>query len=425
MISKSVLGDSDEARAVQFEYIDKGRTCEFPNTKGDSPCQGVRMKSECPQSNCGFCYGQGTNNDRTMAKSNAWSFRMLSDYWAFDGTEDARCPERGQRWTWNDYRPVLGENSWAQLIAPLQVAFIKYGTISAIPSDDFSIALALRLLPSLKKSLTCIGGVSYAPYNTFNGERDTGFDVSTENNASLLGGLKMLKYLLQTKGIHLDKLPDINLLITNIQNYILLSYDPVNGYFRQGGSLPIWPESGCEFTWAPFPIAFAVDCQTWVMSVISPKVIDAYLVEKQYAGSSLTIWKKTKELGGYRYNVQTGQCDGLGFTVNTVDQVFSGEWTLGAINMLRIFANEYTDSSFMTEATFMRDAIERDLTKEGLVDDWYPDFGVNYANKRYFIPFGWWANPVLSTASTGWAVLMDKDYNPFYLGGQYKVNYSL
>jgi hypothetical protein len=30
-------------------------------------------------------------------------------------------------WTWNDYRPVLGENSWANLLAPLQVAYQKYG----------------------------------------------------------------------------------------------------------------------------------------------------------------------------------------------------------------------------------------------------------------------------------------------------------
>lgn len=40
-----------------------------------------------------------------------------------------------------------------------------------------------------------------------------------------------------------------------------------------------------------------------------------------------------------------------------------------------------------------------------------------YANKRFFIPWGWYANPVGATSSTGWAVLNDFLYDPFTLGG--------
>ena len=40
-----------------------------------------------------------------------------------------------------------------------------------------------------------------------------------------------------------------------------------------------------------------------------------------------------------------------------------------------------------------------------------------YANKRFRIPFGWWANPVPSLASTAWSVMADKNFNPFILGG--------
>jgi len=133
------------------------------------------------------------------------------------------------------------------------------------------------------------------------------------------------------------------------------------------------------------------------------------------------IWEKTKELSGYKYNPQTKRADGLGFSDND-KSVFSGEWTLGAINMLRIFAKQYNDNSFSDEAAYMRDAIERELKQEQNING-ENVVGVSYSNKRYFIPFGWWANPVLSSASTGWTALVDRNFNPFYLGGNYDVNY--
>jgi len=84
---------------------------------------------------------------------------MLSDYWALDGTLDERCPDKGFRWTWNDYRPVLGENSWAHLLSPLQVAYEKFGTVAAIPSNDLSITMAINYVPSIVKMLSPIGAV--------------------------------------------------------------------------------------------------------------------------------------------------------------------------------------------------------------------------------------------------------------------------
>ncbi len=46
-----------------------------------------------------------------------------------------------------------------------------------------------------------------------------------------------------------------------------------------------------------------------------------------------------------------------------------------------------------------------------------------YASKRYFIPFGWYANPLPSNASTSWALLMNYNYNPFTLGGGRMPNF--
>jgi hypothetical protein len=42
-----------------------------------------------------------------------------------------------------------------------------------------------------------------------------------------------------------------------------------------------------------------------------------------------------------------------------------------------------------------------------------------YANKRYQIPFGWYANPIDSLCSTAWSLMIDNGFNPFMLGGSY------
>lgn len=40
-----------------------------------------------------------------------------------------------------------------------------------------------------------------------------------------------------------------------------------------------------------------------------------------------------------------------------------------------------------------------------------------YASKRYFIPFGWYANPIPSTCATAWMLMVANAYNPFLPGG--------
>lgn len=53
-----------------------------------------------------------------------------------------------------------------------------------------------------------IGAVGYAPYNTLKDPHtDMGFEVSLENNISLLGGLKALAYILQVSNPHAPVLP--------------------------------------------------------------------------------------------------------------------------------------------------------------------------------------------------------------------------
>jgi len=262
-----------------------------------------------------------------------------------------------------------------------------------------------------------VGGVYYAPHNTIVRENeDAGFAVSTENNVSLLGGLKALRYLLVVKGYMLGELATLDSLIASIESYVKSSYSPTLNFFRQGGT---YDPATKVFTWAADDTQFAVDCQSWTMSNVHPLKIDEWFG----TGKALSIWETTKILGGYKYDPNTRRVHGLGFT-NNDRSVFSGEWTLGAINMLRIMAEIYPASKneLILEANQMRDSIQQELAQTQFIDGMNVK-GIAYANKRYFIPFGWWANPVLSTASTGWTVLVDKSYNPFYLGGDYLVNY--
>eukprot|EP01123_Difflugia_compressa_P009521 TRINITY_DN3190_c0_g1_i2.p1 TRINITY_DN3190_c0_g1~~TRINITY_DN3190_c0_g1_i2.p1 ORF type:complete len:340 (-),score=70.54 TRINITY_DN3190_c0_g1_i2:772-1791(-) len=209
-IASSLLGDADDAYNYQSYIISGGKTCQFADIRGDAPCKGVIDLGTCNDPNqsgaCGFCYGSGSNGDMTMPKQNAWLFRLISDYWLLEGTVDARCPTMGVQWTWNDYRPVLGENSWAFLTGPLQTALKKFGTIAAIPNDDVCITMGINFVSGLPKMVTSVGALGYSPKNTLGYQNvDSGFDVSTENNVSLYAGLKMLRYVL-TQKIFIQKL---------------------------------------------------------------------------------------------------------------------------------------------------------------------------------------------------------------------------
>ena len=41
-----------------------------------------------------------------------------------------------------------------------------------------------------------------------------------------------------------------------------------------------------------------------------------------------------------------------------------------------------------------------------------------YSSRRYLVPFGWYGNPLPSTSSTAWAILVADHYDPFGYGGK-------
>jgi len=289
---------------------------------------------------------------------------------------------------------------------------IKFGTIQAIPVDDMAFKIALNFLQSLPNMVEpSVGGLYYSPKNTLTDPTtDLGFNLSLENNISLLSGLNALLHVFQVRNIYSNFIPIIQQLITGIERFAKAAYDPTRNYFRQGGTVV-----NGQFQWNT---EFAVDCQTWTMSHFGPKKVDQWFG----AGTAVGIWNVTKKLGGYHYTEFQNSVDGLGFSLNSDAQSFSGEWTAGGINMLRIFTSALGDPSFAVEAEAIRQQIEYKLTETQTING-VDCRTVKYANKRYYIPFGWWANPLDSIASTAWAVFMDSNWNPLYLGGAYNTTY--
>jgi len=213
----------------------------------------------------------------------------------------------------------------------------------------------------------------------------------------------------------MDQIPVIDNLMSNIENYVRSAYDSGSGFFRQGGYFT----TAGQFVWNTGDQDFAVDCQTWTIAVLGPSKIDSWFG----AGTAANIWTTTKKLGGYNYLIFDGSVQGLGFSYNTNAQVISGEWTFGGINMLRVMTQATGNSSYASEGNGLRDNISILITQTVTING-VQCVGINYANKRYYIPFGWWSNPLVSTASTGWGVMVDSNFNPFFLGGQYQSDYS-
>ncbi|MFH0879033.1 MAG: hypothetical protein V2A34_04925, partial [Lentisphaerota bacterium] len=195
---------------------------------------------------------------------------------------------------------------------------------------------------------------------------------------------------------------------------------------------------------------FAVDCQTWGMAVLGAQRVDQWFGEDK----AYEIWRHTRDYGGCFTNASHATIQGVGFSDinNLQNDMASAEWTFGAILMCRNLARDYWEmgkpdlaQSLALDAETMRAGIEslkvpvsqiQTITTSpgsGAIFTYDPDWQVwgspsvtnfnagsayLYASRRYEIPFGWWANPLPSLASSAWAIMTDHDFDPFVLGGR-------
>jgi len=372
--------------------------------------------------------------------------------------------------TWTDWKPITGENSWAFLIGPLQSAYlqhVKSGTLDTVPLDSVPVQNAIDILHAFSRMQSKIGGVYYAVKGSMQNSGDQPVDpysVSTENNASLLSGLLMLKNILMQGNTsqaqaHL-KIIDVMInggvmpnrkttegLLIYFKKY---AWDASTNDFHQGG---LANKPG-ESKWIPSTEPKPVDVNTWAVAALGQALIDSW----HGFGTAYRIWNKMKAWGGYYddsgklWGVGYSSQDGNGPRTSKRSGIMSAEWTAGAINMLNVLIAQYSKQKInhpvakeyvaslqsdleSMEAHFntlrvanyssvkMFDSV-RPKNYDSLVSLTEDQQAYLYASKRYFVPYGWYANPLPSTASTSWALLMNYKYNPFTLGGGYLPNFQ-
>lgn len=388
--------------------------------------------------------------------------------------------QRG-RVTWTDWKPITGENAWAFLLGPLQSARIYFlmGEKQAfVPFHSLAVQNALHMLPTFAAMQSPLGAVYYAPAGTVANQGDAlvnPYEVAVENNFSLYAGLILFRGMLQQELLHDKQLTatdkaTINTASTLIQNMVdggalydahdarnspnktagLLSFFKnaawKNGEFVQGG---IANDPARTEPWVPtFPLR-AVDVNTWGIAALGARQIDQWFG----FGAAFNNWQRVKSWGGYGvdktlWGVGFSDQDGNGIATDGAYRqgILSTEWTAGAITAVRNMQKHYRSiakgsadsakaAAFVQSLTADEQAMLKALSnlRVGNYEKTkfagapkLPDKSLSlangaylYASKRYMIPFGWYANPLPSTSSTAWMVMVANGFDPF--GGAEKT----
>lgn len=421
------------------------------------------------------------NGTKITNPENAYSYRMLSPHWlskdpfmdtayaqyiTAENLPDNPDYKKGLI-SWLDWKPITGENAWAFLIGPVQTIYLEHvmtGKQTSIPSNLLGIENALNVLVAFKALQSPLGGIYYATSGSLGNvgsAQVNPYEISVENNASALAGLLMLKKLLDVttpseKTIKAQSIITAMLygdattkgLLSFFKNY---AWNKKEGLFVQGGVVG-------NNSWTPTLEPKAVDVSTWGVTVLGQPLLDSWFG----FGAAYHVWINTKKWGGF-YGPD-GALWGVGYSDQDgngpkAQGIISAEWTAGAINMLRALITQY--NNIATSATADKDQKQRartmvaDLKKDhasmmkhivSLRQDKYAtnkayqdvrpaNYGnllkipsnklsFLYASKRYFIPFGWFANPLPSTTSTAWIIMLNYNFNPFTLGGSYEANFA-
>jgi len=419
---------------------------------------------------------QGAPEKPTHKGPGSFFFRMIAPYYQMTDPMDGNYgnawkfpwPNYDSTTTWNtfgiihfnDWKPITGENVWATMLGPLQALGLNTNgnmtnSTCGNPSDvphvpcDFKtfdttpppVQLGISIIPALLALQAEPGTLFHCPWGAkiFPPDPDEGANVSNENNFSAYASIDLLYQVLKnyTSGTSDETLQWAMMAITKLKTGLDTWFDAptilLDGGRAMNGSKVV-PQGG-HFNssgWFPVPLdvvgGLAVDCQTWGMTVMGQPRID-----KNFGhGTAYNIWQAAKKYAGY-YKGPT-LC-GVGYTdlANSngsvpVNDIWSAEWTFGAINMAQTLSQQYAAAGeaqwaaeFLADAQSMYNEVTM-LWPQGLR---FPDGSYVYANKRFFIPWGWFSNPVSALCSTGWSVMMDRNFDPFHYGGGNKPKLTI
>ena len=352
----------------------------------------------------------------------------------------------------NDWKPITGENVWGAILGPIQALGLKTrNNLTATPCGNYflkphlacdwkkyettppSVQLGISILPALLALQTEQGSLYHCPWGSkiFPPDPEEGDNVSNENNFSGYASLKLLEEVLKnyTKGDG-DELLTWALTTTTRLRKGLDKWFDSDDMLSPVGQLPnnqrVIPQGGHINSSGYFPVAIntvgglAIDCQTWGMTVLGREHMDS----KFGFGTSYNIWETAKKYAGY---YKGDILCGVGYTdLTNVDKakpqndIWSAEWTFGAINMAQTISGQYAAAGDSAKAqSMLQDAqsMYNEVTKPWPSGLQFPDGSYVYANKRFFIPWGWFSNPVSALCSTAWSVFQDLNFDPFHYGG--------
>lgn len=399
--------------------------------------------------------------------------------------------------TWQDFKPITGENGWALFLGPLQSSLLQQQSQGNqyVSFSSAAIQNAIRALPAFQAMQSPIGVVYYVVNGSLGNTGTVNpYTVALENNFSLLGGLFTLKKILTDELTYQPGLSQsiINQINTSLGIIQIMIYGGVSNGVPTEGIIPFFQKYGWDASsgtfysggtandptlqtiWVPNNNPKAVDVGTWGVSCLGQPLIDSWFG----FGTAYNIWQNVKGFGGFYgpdgtlWGVGYSNLDGNGSPGSYLTGINSGEWTAGAINMVRVLISQYgkvaIDSTHYTvdqrnaalayvaslslDESTMSAGVLTLSTDNYATNSAYTNFvpsvtnpsALNYnqllfnsltppsdrlaflyASKRYAIPFGWNSNPIPSIASTGWIVYNYYNFNPFNPIGTYDVNPEL
>ena len=442
-ITLGLLGGNDGLRAASrpFAIYYDGHLGELKSIRAGYPNQPFIYDPENPEA---------IASDLTSLGKRGFLFRILNANGKYNTTDplDGKSHFKDfPTWPtvhWEDWKPIAGENAWV-VIAAMHLYHKKYFDPQTGAYIHNNTSAEMLLAEELARAAIILqadnGGIRMAPLGTYNhllniDNNDTVpgiqrqldahalsrtlvtplsmfiesdfdfstvseefkwhyFEISTENNLSWYTALRML-YVVTGKPVYRRAMD-------GIENYLREAWDPVDGYFYQG----------MHFTdgeWLPNTEYFATDCQTWGIAKLGPRKIDEWFGED----SAYRMWKKTREMTGVFDN--RNRLLGVGFTRE--NSRLSIEWTVGAVYAANELAEYYRTSDPKWSDAARRDAISMRQGVEEYRFELSPvEAAYSYSSERNWIPFGWFSHEphVMSFVSTCWVILLDAQFNPFYI----------